>query len=390
MVKIPRPYEVERVKIIKQEDNLALHVKRSDDKISNRTVGLYEHDEIIKYYFDTVIMPRVEEQGKPFNVPVFYSSPEKWKSIQNDGFIRDERNKIMVPLITYKRSSTVKNRQLSRNLFPDNPHLYETFEVVYSERNRYSLFASHVKIAKEKELYNVIIPDYVILTYDCIIWTDQISQMNKLTEAILYAESTYWGNDRFKFFTKIDDMSHTYELAIGEDRAIQSTFSIVMWGYIIPDAIQKQMAQKSEKAVSISQVGLQFNIGQQTEELTASGGRYDYKTVLANELICGMTYNYNSEALLYLVGNVTKVGTVLDTDSAKFFGEYFAVAPTPLPNTSINDFDFYVNGQHVNAAMSGFSFSEQADGLLLTIDPTVNQFSLAETDEIVAVGRFQQ
>ena len=390
MTKIPRPYEVEKQKVILQTENRALHTKRSDDTVSNRNVGLLEHDDIIKYQLDNVIMPRIEEGGKIINVPVFFSSPEKWKSIQKDGFIRDARNKIMVPLITYKRTDTTKNRQLSRNIFPDNPQIVETFAVNYSQRNRYDQFSKLSNTVHQKELYNIVVPDYVILTYDCIIWTDQISQMNKVIEAMLYAEGAYWGNDRLKYFVNIENFSHTYEITVGEDRAIQSTCSIIMKGSIISDAIQKQIAQKSEKSFTINQLGLEFNMANVKETLTTGGDRFDYKTVLCSELVCGKTYGYSSEALLYLANDLTKTATYIDTDTAKFYGEFLAIAPTPLPNTSINDFDFYINGQHVTGNMSGLSFSEQNDGLMLMVDPNIMGFSIHPTDEVIAKGKFKQ
>jgi hypothetical protein len=388
MAKIPRPYEVEQQKVILQSEVRALHTKR-DDIVSNKNVGLYDQDEIIKYYFDNVIMPRVEEQGKTINVPVFYSSPEKWKSIQKDGFIRDARNKIMVPLITYKRASTDKNRELSRNIFPDNPQLFQTYTVNYTEGNKYDLFSKLTNTIPQKELYNIIIPDFVILSFDAIIWTDHISQMNKLVEAISYAEGTYWGNDRFKFFTSIDSFSHSYEIVVGEDRAIQSTFSIIMQGYVIPDSIQKQIAQKSEKSFTIKQLALEFNMVNVKETLTSGGSKFDYKLTLCSELISGKAYNYSSEALIYLAADLTKTATYVDTDTAKFYGDFLAIAPTPLPNTSINDFDFYINGQHIAGNMSGLSFSEQSDGLVLTIDPNTLGFSIHPGDEVIAKGKFK-
>ena len=32
------------------------------------------------------------------NVPVLYGSPERWKSVQKDGFYRDKNGKIQAPL----------------------------------------------------------------------------------------------------------------------------------------------------------------------------------------------------------------------------------------------------------------------------------------------------
>jgi hypothetical protein len=46
-------------------------------------------------------------------VPIIYGSPERWKSVQRDGFYRDKKGKIMMPLIVFKRTSVDKNRSIA-------------------------------------------------------------------------------------------------------------------------------------------------------------------------------------------------------------------------------------------------------------------------------------
>ena len=78
------------------------------DKTKRFTVGLRDIDETIIYYFNNVIKPSVNQNGSKINVPILYGSPERWKSVQKDGFYRDKNGKIQAPLIMFKRDSVDK------------------------------------------------------------------------------------------------------------------------------------------------------------------------------------------------------------------------------------------------------------------------------------------
>jgi len=70
-------------------------VKNDDTK--KLTIGLKDLDEAIFYYFNNVIKPSVIQNGTQKPVPVLYGSPERWASVQKDGFYRDKNGKIQVP-----------------------------------------------------------------------------------------------------------------------------------------------------------------------------------------------------------------------------------------------------------------------------------------------------
>ena len=60
-----------------------------NDTVKRFTVGLRDIDETIIYYFKEVIKPSVQQNGAKINVPILYGSPERWKSVQKDGFYRE-------------------------------------------------------------------------------------------------------------------------------------------------------------------------------------------------------------------------------------------------------------------------------------------------------------
>ena len=113
-------------------------LKGETDKI--QTIGIQDIDEAIMYYFNNVIKPSVEQNGKRINVPIIYGAPERMKSSQKDGYYRDKKGAIMYPLIMFKRTSVEKNRTLTNKLDANNPFIYTFTQKKYSSKNFYSNF----------------------------------------------------------------------------------------------------------------------------------------------------------------------------------------------------------------------------------------------------------
>ena len=207
------------------------------------TLSIQDIDEAIFYYFTEVIKPYVIQNGQRLPVPIIYGSPEKWKSIQKDGYYRDKVGKIMSPLLVFKRDDLTKNRSIGNKLDANQPHLYTSMVKTYSKRDFYTPFDVLNNIKREKEQYAIVIPDYVTIKYSCMIYTYYVEQMNKIVEAINYASDSYWGDPaRFKFRAMIDSFNTIIETNDGHDRAVKSSFDIKLNGYIIPDIVQKDMS----------------------------------------------------------------------------------------------------------------------------------------------------
>jgi len=224
------------------QDNKGLHRSVKDDNTKKFSIGLKDIDETIVYYFNNVIQPSVLQNGKNKPVPIIYGSQERWSSVQRDGFYRDKNGKIQVPLIMFRRDGIEKNRSLGNKLDANSPRNYGVFQKKYSKKNVYDNFRVLNNREPVKEYYGIIIPDYVNITYNCIIFTDYIEQMNKIVESINFASDSYWGDpERFKFRAMIDNYTPTVELNQGEDRKVKTEFTINLLGHIIPDTINSQI-----------------------------------------------------------------------------------------------------------------------------------------------------
>ena len=208
---------------------------RSMDSAGELSVNLLDIDSAIHYYFDEVIQPSVEDNGENVRVPIMYASPERWKAIKRDGFMKDKKRQIITPVIAYRRTSVEKDESVPQDkLDANNPNLFYSFEKKYSRVNRYDNFAVQIGDIPQKEYHNVTFPDYVTLNYDFIVWTSYIEQMNKIVEKIIYSDGAYWGApDKLRFRSKIDSFEDATEISDVE-RLVRTNFSVTLRGYLLP------------------------------------------------------------------------------------------------------------------------------------------------------------
>ena len=220
-----------------------------DDTTKPFSLGLKENDEAIVYYMENVIKPTVMQNGVEQKVPIYYGSPERWAQVQKEGYYRDLKGKIMMPVITYKRVSVEKNRSIANKIDANYPNNVQLFQKPYSIKNQYDNFNILNNRIPKKESYAIVMPDYVTLTYDFIISTYYVEQMNKIVEAMNYASDSYWGNkERFQFRASIDNYATSVEIVSAGNRLVKTNFQLRLYGYLIPDTIQKELA--SVKKVS--------------------------------------------------------------------------------------------------------------------------------------------
>jgi hypothetical protein len=221
---------------LKRPFNRAEQVKT--EKKSERGIRLYDVDLAIAEHMIDTVVPTVEAWDEKIKVPVLYGNPERWKSIQKDGYLRDKVGMIQVPLIMFKRNSISRDdsmpNTMNRNVF------YPTISK-YSAKHRYDRFSAMTSTNRPVEQYNITIPDYVTITYEVMIWTDFTEHMNKIVEAFQYATDEYWGDKHgFKFKTKIDSFDNTTEIGDAEQRIVRTTFTLAVNAYLLPERFDNE------------------------------------------------------------------------------------------------------------------------------------------------------
>ena len=205
------------------------------DDVKNISVGIMDMDSAIMYYFNEVIKPDVTVNEEKVKVPCIYASPERWTTISKQGYLRDKKRQIIVPLIVFKRTGMTRDDNMPVDkLDANDPKLKYSFQKKFTQHNRYDKFSVLKNISPGREYYNVAMPDYVQLTYEFTIWTSYIDQMNKIVEKINYSDGAYWGEPgKMRFRTRIDSFSDASQ--IEGERLIKTTFSMTLNGYIVPE-----------------------------------------------------------------------------------------------------------------------------------------------------------
>ena len=377
--------------------NRARDISRKNDSIKDISIGLDDIDAAIQYYFDNTIKPNVIQNGNRVAVPVIFGDAEKWKSVQNDGFYRDKDGKIMAPVIMYRRTNVEKNRTLGNKLDGNEAHLFNVFETRYNKKNEYNKFNILTNTIPSKQYYVSVVPDYVTVTYECILFTNFVEQNNKLIEAIEYASDSYWGDfNRWHFRTKIDTFAVTNIIEQGADRVAKTNFTMTLNGYLISDAINAK-ASAQNMFYSPSQVifGLEV-VGDVNETFNAASQVAASQVAGSTSFIGGGTnitnINVGSAALsdlIYLNTSIPKVANTVTSNTAVFTGAAILepAGASELPPTTKDNFTYYVNGQTIPPTLV-VSISGAGGNVTVTFDTNAIGYTLEADDEVLVTGKF--
>ena len=367
---------------------------RKNDEVKDFSVGLKDIDSAIVYYFQNVIKPSVIQNGIRVPVPFIYGSPERWASVQKDGYYRDKDGKMQAPLIMFKRDSVEKNRALGNKMDANNPIHYGVFEKKYSGKNIYDAFGILTNRIPVREFYGVIIPDYINIVYSCTIFTEYVEQMNKIVESINFASDSYWGDpERFKFRAAIDNYTTTTELVEGSDRTVKTTFQIKMAGYVVSDTINTSVANP-RKFFSKSAVSFKIETAGNVEVLNAAARSplsqaptrfYDTAFTVSQGGGTGTGGSgMTAEQIAYVGMSSTALADSVTITTATFNSKTIPTPPTGFPILDEGDFQVYINGVLIPVA----NRTTVQSGSNITVTFNDLGFTLDSSDQVLLVGKF--
>jgi len=388
--RVQKPFS-EPTKLGQPEENRAYQISVKNDTEKDFYIGIKDIDEAVSHYFNNVLKLSVVQNNTRVSIPIIYGTPENWKSVQLDGYYRDSNGKILAPLLMFKRTSITQNRDLGNKLDGNLVHNLQTFATRYNKRNFYSNFSVLNSRSPETKYVVAVTPDYITVEYECMVWTYFVEQMDKVIEALNFASRSYWGDpNRFQFYSSIESFQDAITYNVGDNRAVRTSFNLTLNGYLIPDTINKKLANASVYyGVSDIVFGLETTSGIEEFGVRAASTTVAPKSVLLTDsqnIVVQGGGDGNDLAITYLGINKTVTGTY-SSPTTVIFAATWVIAPPPLPGTSIDNFTFFVNGQYIEKT-SIVSFSQVGNSSVLVIDPIALQFSFDETDVILAVGKF--
>jgi len=343
-------------------------LQRSVDKEFTKGVKLLDIDTTIANYMVDTVIPDVEEHGELVKVPLLYGNAERWTSARKDGYLRDQRGRIQIPLVMFKRNSIERDSTLSQFKDLNTLPAYKK----YSAKNRYERFSVMSNAGPVYEEYKVSVPDYVTVSYEVMIWTSFTEHMNKIVESFQYATDRYWGKeDNFKFRTRIDSFDNQQEVGAGSERVIRTTFTMAVNAYLLPEMYDESPTVRK----SFTPKRVVFGV-----ETDLSGDIFTNPNI----------YNEYQNVIDFVAIRGSQQAVFVDASTAKLTNVKLPILPPELVGTfdTLNWFRVYINGEFKEPELYSYSYSGANKEIQFSFSGL--GFNLDGDDEVLITGKFQQ
>ena len=227
--------------------NIARSIVPGNNYTKNYAITLKDIDSAVLGYIKNVIKPKVREANETIDVSVMYGNEERWKSVRKRGVMRDRNGSLILPLIMLKRTEISKNLLSGQGFEHDvqGEHIQVVRNSSWSKDNHYDRFAIQNNIQPKYENLVTGMPDFTDITYEFVLWTNFIEQMNPLVEMFVDQSNHYWGtSENYKFLCSLDSISDASEMTVDGERFVKSTFSVIAKSYLLPEEINSVVTGK--------------------------------------------------------------------------------------------------------------------------------------------------
>ena len=341
-------------------------------------VTLFDIDYAIMSYLEDTVLPTLDDNGKALKIPVVYGNSERWNGARRDGIFRDNKGRIQLPLMMIRRTSIARDESLPTL---KNHSSYTTLSK-YSKDNRYDRFSLLSNTKPKRELYDISVPQYVEVNYECMGWTTYIEQLNSIIEQLSYS-ATFWGDkEKFKFRTIVSEYNIVNEVGEGTERVNRVEFNLNVRAYLLPEQVDGQSTTK--KSYSMNRVVFSTEV-----DMTSGTGR------LEGLLTTPSPYYDNKDLIDFLSLNNSKV---VDggTDIATFTNIKLIQAPPQLAGVITSGLTYGGNSYDVKLYINGVRYYQTThftavvsnNQLDITFIPANLGFNVINTDEITITGKF--
>lgn len=233
--------------------NRADQIRRDNDTVVTPKVTLYDVDYAILYHLGQNMKLQVRDGDRMISVPVIYGDGEKWAQIRSRGYMRDTTNKVIAPIVVIRRQSVDADPRIP--IMDLNNYVPHVKFFPYVQMNmQYDRITKQHERKPSYEFYMVDAPNYIRVSYEVVVWTDMIEQLNTVIQAILAVSNHLWG-DYYSFRTVVDSISMNTLNNVGEDRVVSATVSLTVDAWLRDEFEYHEPTMR--KAYSIKKVNFQ-------------------------------------------------------------------------------------------------------------------------------------
>jgi hypothetical protein len=360
---------------LRENLNRANQIKSDKDDLK-QSINLFDIDYAMMSYLENTALPTLDDNGKGLKIPIIYGNSERWKGARRDGVYRDAKGKLQLPLMMIRRTSISKDETMP---FIKRGVSYQTISK-YSKDNRYDKFSIlNGQQKPKKELYKILMPEFIDVNYECMVWTGYIEQLNEVIEALNFT-GQYWGDkEKFKFRTTVADYNIVNEVGDGTERINRVEFTLAVKAYLLPETFDGESPIKksfsTKRVVMSTEVDVTGN-GRLEGLLTTPSAYYDNKDLidflsLNNSKVVDGGINIATFSAVKLIEAPAQLAGVI-TSGLTYDGKSY-------------DVKLYINGVRYYQTTHFTVTSYINNTLTLALSPG---FSVNSGDEITITGKF--
>jgi hypothetical protein len=256
----------EQRSIRSNKGNAKVVIKKPGGKDAGKgfAIGLKDIDSAVLSHIRNIMKPTVMEANERVKVPVLWGNEERWKSIGNNDSLRDRNGAVILPVMVVKRTSLTMN--------PDMPLSFDMdvrgkfISVIratngWSSKNRYDRFSVLTGQHPVEEFIKTGMPDFVVCTYNIVMMTSYMEQMNYLNTIWIEHLETYWGDPTsYRFLSSLSgDISNEEQMEDAGERMIRNELSVEIKGYMIPEFTDNVFGKTAEMVKRYSPKKVSFS-----------------------------------------------------------------------------------------------------------------------------------
>ena len=256
----------EQRSIRSEKGNAKITIKKPGGRDAGKgySITLKDIDTAVINHIRNIMKPVVRESNEIIKVPVMYGNEERWKSVRRRGVLRDKNGVIILPVMVIKRTSVSMNDQMPLSF--DNDVRGKFISVIrssngWSKNNRYDRFSVLTGQKPVEEFVKTGMPDFVVCTYNIVMMTAYMEQMNDLNAIWVEHLETYFGDSTsYRFLASLSgDISDATEMESDGERIIKNELTMEIKGYMIPEFTDKVFGKTAEMVRRYSSKKVSFS-----------------------------------------------------------------------------------------------------------------------------------